>query len=250
MQDVTRDSFLGGRLVLAQPRKGYRAGVDPVILAASVPAKAGQTVLDLGCGVGAAGLCLAVRVPGVQVWGLEVQPEYAALARENAAATGGAMQVVQGDLVQMPAVLREMQFDHVIANPPYFLRGASSAAPDAGRERAMGEATPLEEWVKAAARRVAPGGYVTFIQRAERLPELMALMQARLGSLQLLPLIPRTGREAQLVLLRGRKNGRADFRLMAGIEMHQGARHEGDCEDYSPLLGAVLRQGAALPFSA
>ncbi len=248
MQDVTRDKFLGGRLVLAQPRKGYRAGVDPVILAASVPAKDGQRVLDLGCGVGAAGLCLAARVPGVQLWGLEVQPEYAALARENAAALGGVMQVVVGDLAQMPAALREVQFDHVIANPPYFRRDASSTAPDAGRERAMGEATPLEDWVKAAARRVAPGGYVTFIQRAERLPELMALMQARLGSLQLLPLFPRTGREAQLVLLRGRKNGRADFRLMAGVAMHRGVRHVSDCEDYSPLMSDVLRAGAALPF--
>lgn len=248
--DITRDKFLGGRLELRQPAKGYRAGVDPVILAASVPAKTGQKVLDLGCGVGAAGLCLTARVPGVQVWGLEVQPDYAALARENAADAGGAMQVVEGDLATMPADLREMQFDHVIANPPYFLRDASSAAPNAGRERAMGEATPLADWVKAAARRAGPNGYVTFIQRAERLPELMGLMQARLGSLQLLPLIPRTGREAQLVLLRGRKGGRADFRLLAGIEMHQGACHAGDFEDYSPLIAGILRNGAALPFPA
>ncbi|MGH1355198.1 MAG: tRNA1(Val) (adenine(37)-N6)-methyltransferase [Thalassovita sp.] len=250
VEGVTHDAFLGGRLVLAQPRKGYRAGVDPVLLAASLPAVAGQRVLDLGCGVGAAGLCLAARVPGVQVWGLEVQAEYAALARENAAAMGGAMQVVSGDLAAMPAALREMQFDHVIANPPYFLRGASVGAPDAGRERAMGEATPLADWVRVAAKRVAQGGYVTFIQRAERLPELMGLMQAHLGSLQLLPLIPRVGREAQLVLLRGRKGGRADFRLFAGLEMHQGAVHEGDFEDYSPLMREILRNGAALPFPA
>ena len=78
--ELTHDGFLGGRLHLWQPRRGYRAGVDPVLLAASVPAQAGQSVLDLGCGAGAAMLCLGVRVPGLDLNGLEVQPDYAALA--------------------------------------------------------------------------------------------------------------------------------------------------------------------------
>lgn len=245
---LSRDAFLGGRLQVWQPRHGYRAGVDPVLLAAAVDAKAGQSVLDLGCGVGVASLCLGVRVPGLRLYGVEIQPDYAALARRNAAAAGLDFEVTEADLAALPPDLRQRRFDHVIANPPYFERGRSVPASDAGRETAMGEGTALADWVAVAARRAVDGGYVTFIQRAERLPALMAAMAARLGSLVLLPLIPRRGREAQLVLLRGRKGGRAAFRLADPVLMHAGARHDRDGEDYAPTISAVLRDGAALPF--
>ena len=242
--DLTCDSILGGRVTLWQPRQGYRAGVDPVLLASAVPARAGQSVLDLGCGAGAAALCLGARVPGLRLTGVERQPLYADLARrnadENAGENGGDFQVVQGDLSQLPADLRQTQFDHVIANPPYFRRDASVRAENAAREGAHGEDTALTEWVDVAARRCAPRGYVTFIQRAERLPELLAAFQARLGSLELIPLIPRLGRESQLVILRGRKEGRAPFRLCPGLVVHSGAQHQSDGEDYTPDARAIL----------
>jgi tRNA1(Val) A37 N6-methylase TrmN6 len=134
-----------------------------------------------------------------------------------------------------------------MANPPYFRRDHSVPAQEAGRERAMGEATALAQWIEVAAPRVVDGGHVTFIQRAERLPELIALMTARLGSVEVLPLIPRRGRAAQLVLIRGRKGGRAPFRLADPVLMHAGAAHDGDRDDYTELVAAVLREGAALP---
>jgi tRNA1(Val) A37 N6-methylase TrmN6 len=136
----------------------------------------------------------------------------------------------------------------VIANPPYFLRNHGTPSKDSAREAAMGEAAPLAAWVEAAARRVAPRGFVTMIQRAERLPELLALFDRLLGSVQVLPLIPRAGRDSQLVLIRGRKGGRAGFRLHAGIVMHEGDAHGGDRPDYTPAIHKVLRDGAALPF--
>jgi tRNA1(Val) A37 N6-methylase TrmN6 len=246
--DLSRDAFLGGRLQVWQPRRGYRAGVDPVLLAASVPARAGQSVLELGCGVGVAALCLAARVPGVSLTGVEIQPDYADLARRNAAAAGVALEVITADLEALPADLRQRRFDHVIANPPYFLRDHSTAAMDAGRETALGEGTSLDAWMAVAARRVVDGGRVTVIQRAERLPELIALMTARLGSVEVLPLTPRRGRPAQLVLIRGRKGGRAAFRLADSVLMHTGAAHDTDRDSYTPLVGSVLREGAALPF--
>lgn len=245
---LSRDAFLGGRLMIWQPRQGYRAGVDPVLLAASVPARAGQSVLELGCGVGVASLCLAARVPGLVLTGVEIQADYAALARRNAAAAGVALEVVTADLAALPADLRQRRFDHVIANPPYFLRDQSTPATDAGREVALGEGTLLSDWVEVAARRVVDGGFVTVIQRAERLPELIALMVARLGSVEVLPLTPRRGRGAQLVLIRGRKGGRAAFRLCDSVLMHAGVAHDADRDSYTPLISAVLRDGAALPF--
>lgn len=243
---LSRDAFLGGRVQLAQPRSGYRAGVDPVLLAASVPARAGEALLDLGCGAGAAMLCCAARVPGLHVTGLERQPGYAALARRNAAENGIAAEVFTGDLADMPPELRQRQFTHVIANPPYFDRSAGLCASDAGREGALGEATPLGLWVEAAARRTSPKGSVTFIHQAARAPELLTAMARHLGSLELLPLISRRGREARLILLRGRKNGRAPFRLHDGWLLHDGARHEGDHESYTHATAAVLREGAPL----
>lgn len=242
------DAFLDGRLQILQPRQGYRAGVDPVLLAAAVAAHPGQSVLELGCGVGVATLCLGRRVPDLHLTGVEIQPAYAELARRNAAVAGLPLNVVQGDLSALPAALRQTQFDHVMANPPYFRRDKSTPARDAGREMALGEGTSLADWVAVAARRVRVGGYVTVIQRAERLPELMGLMSARLGSVALLPLIPRRGRDAQLVLLRGRKGGRAAFRMADSVLMHDGASHDGDRDDYTALIRSVLRDNAALPF--
>jgi tRNA1(Val) A37 N6-methylase TrmN6 len=247
-EDLSRDAFLGGRLRIAQPRAGYRAGIDPVLLAASIPARAGQNVLDLGCGSGIAALCLGARVPGLALTGLEIQPAYADLARRNAVANGQTLEVVNGDLTDMPVPLRQRQFDHVIANPPYFDRAAGTPARDPGREHGMGETCALAEWVAAAARRAAPKGQVTVLQRADRLPDLIAAMAAHLGSLEVLPLIPRPGRAARLVLMRGRKGGRAEFRLHDGPCLHAGAEHGSDGEDYTPAISAVLRDAAGLPF--
>ncbi|MFN7004506.1 MAG: tRNA1(Val) (adenine(37)-N6)-methyltransferase, partial [Roseinatronobacter sp.] len=177
-----------------------------------------------------------------------IQPAYAELARRNAAVAGLPLEVVEGDLSALPPALRQKQFDHVMANPPYFRRDQSTPARDAGREMALGEGTSLADWVAVAARRVRVGGYVTVIQRAERLPELIGLMSAHLGSVTVLPLIPRRGRDAQLVLLRGRKGGRAAFRMADSVLMHDGASHDGDRDDYTALIRSVLRDNAALPF--
>ena len=245
---LSRDEFLGGQLRLWQPKQGYRAGVDPVLLAASIPAREGDSVLDLGCGAGVAALCVAQRVPGVQAVGLEVQPEYAELARRNANENGLALEVVDGDLAEMPASLKQRQFTHVLANPPYFDRNASTKVADTGREIGRGEATPLESWITAAAKRCAPKGTVTLIQRAERLPEMLSHAAKHLGSLEVLPLIPRKGRAARLVLLRGRKGGRAAFRLHDGWVLHEGGGHPGDRENYNAASTCILRLGAPLPF--
>ena len=246
--ETTTNAYLDGRLSIRQPARGYRAGVDPVLLAASVPARAGQNVLELGCGVGTASLCLGHRVPGLRLVGVELQPDYAMLAADNAGANGQDMEVVEGDLADLPPALKQQRFDHVIANPPYFDRTASTAAQDAGREVAMGEATSLETWIDVAARRLAPKGYASFIHRAERLPDILSAMRGRLGSIEVLPLQPREGKVAGLILVRARKGGRADFRLHAPVVMHLGGRHERDEESYTPQIRAVLREGAALAF--
>lgn len=244
--DLTLNDFLGGRLKLWQPRSGYRAGVDPVLLAAAVPARTGQTVLELGCGAGAACLCLSARVSGLSMTGVEVQPAYADLARRNSKENGLPLTVVEADLSTLPQDLRQVQFDHVLANPPYYRAGAHSPAADPGRRVALGEETPLETWISVAAKRLAPQGYLHMIQKADRLPDMLAACSGRLGSPEVRPLAPRQNRAAELVILRARKGGRAAFRLHAPLVLHQGDHHTGDGESYSRQVSAILRDGAAL----
>lgn len=249
-QKITENEYLGGKVRIRQPVSGYRAGVDPVLLAASIPAKSGQSVLELGTGVGTAALCLAARVPNLTISGIEIQPEYASLARDNGRLNGVAFEVVDADLSALPDSIKQKRFDHVIANPPYFDRSAGHAATNAGRETAMGENTPLSEWLSVAAKRVTPKGYVTFIHRAERLADLLAFLPTTLGSVQVQPFIPRQGRDANLILVRARHSGRAPLKLHAPILLHAGLTHVADAEDYTPEIKSVLRKGAALTMPA
>lgn len=247
---LSYDAFLGGKVHLYQPKKGYRAGVDPVLLAACVNATAGQSVLELGCGAGAAVLCLAARVSDLKLSGVERQAEYAELAGRNGVANGANLSVIEADLSDLPPAVRQLQFDHVIANPPYYRRGRGTAARDGGREAALGEDTPLATWVEVAAKRVAPKGYIHIIQQAERLPDLLAACDSRLGSIEVLPLVPRVGKQAQLVILRARAGGKAAFRLHAPLVLHEGSHHGRDAEDYTPVVRSILRKGAAIDLGA
>jgi len=242
--DTTFDAFLGGRLTLEQPAKGYRAGVDPVLLAAAVPARSGESVLELGCGSGAALLCLATRVTGLGLHAVEVQSRYADLCRLNASANDINATVWTADLRNLPSDLRNLTFDHVIANPPYFERASSISSPLPDRDMAFAGDTSIADWIDIATRRLKPKGMLTLIQKADRLPELMRAIDDRLGAIAVYPITGRIGRPADRIILRARKGGRTPFRLHAAIPLHDGPAHTRDGEDYRPEISAILRKGA------
>jgi tRNA1(Val) A37 N6-methylase TrmN6 len=245
--DLTCDDFLGGKLRIWQPRIGYRAGVDPVILAASVPAKSGDTILELGCGVGVAALCIAARVQDVQITGVEVQVDYAALAQRNALKNNMAFDVITADLRDLPADLRQKRFSHVIMNPPYFDRSAGTPSTDAGRDIAFGGDTPLSDWITTGAKRVGPRGYLTIIQRMERLPEVLSALEGRLGAIIVRPIAGRAARAPELFILQARQEGRAAFRMAPALVTHEGDSHGGDQESYMAEVSEALRNGEELP---
>ncbi len=242
---LSRDLFLGGRLRILQPRAGYRAATDPVLLAAAVAARPGEAVLELGCGAGVALLALAARVPGLRLAGVERQADYADLARRNATANGIAATIWHADLAALPRDLRAQSFDHVCANPPYH-PAVATPAHDPGRDGALREATPLAVWIDAGLRRLRAGGRLTLIQRVERLPDILAALDGRAGSVAVRPLSSRAGRATGRVLLQARKGARGPFRLLAPLVLHAGAAHERDGDDFAPAARAILRDAAPL----
>ncbi len=249
---LTRDQFFSGRLNILQPKHGYRAGVDPVILAACVNMQPGQTALELGSGVGVASVCLAARVKGVAITGVEVQQNYYGLAQQNAEYNGdecaSEFRFYCADISALPAALMQKNFDHVFANPPYFNRKNGKSAQDTGREIGRGENLSLAVWIDIAVRRIKPLGYLTIIIDAARLRELLAAMDSRLGGVKVLPFAPRQHRAAKLVVVQARKTGRGAFQLMAPVVMHQGAAHTVDQDSYTDEISAVLRHGAKLDY--
>jgi tRNA1(Val) A37 N6-methylase TrmN6 len=243
---LTDDGFLGGRLRLLQPRRGFRSGSDAVLLAAAVPAVAGESVLDLGCGAGAAALCLAARVAGLTLHGLESQPGYAGLARRNAARNGIALAVHDGDVADLPPALRALRFDHVMANPPFFPSGETLPGADPGRDRARRDAgTPLAVWVAAGTGLLRAGGTLTLIQRAGRLGAILGALDGRAGGTIVLPLAPGPGREAGRVIVRARRGRRGPLRLLAPFVLHDPGDGAGG-QSYSAAATRVLRDGHEL----
>ncbi len=240
---LSTDAFLGGRLSLRQPRAGYRAGSDAVLLAAAVAARPGETVLELGCGVGVLGLCLAARCADVRVTGLELQPELAALARRNAADNGRAerVEIVTGDLADPPAEVKRRSFDHVVTNPPYFVAAKVRPPADGARARARIESRlGLTDWLAQGLKRLRPGGVLSLIQRPERLAEILAALEGPAGDIVLFPLWPSAGAAAGHVIVRAVKGRRGPLILARGLVLH------GADEAFTPAAEDILRHGAAL----
>jgi tRNA1(Val) A37 N6-methylase TrmN6 len=247
-QELSRDGFLDGRLTILQPKRGYRAATDPVFLAAAVPARAGQSVLELGCGAGVAALCLGARVAGLAITGVEIQTDYADLARRNALANGQDLQVVDADLAALPDDLRGCAFDHVVANPPYLARSGGTSANDKGREYAFREETPLAVWIDTAIRRLKPKGTLTLVHLAERLPDILTCLGGRAGDIAVKPLAARQGKPAGRVILRARKSSRGPFCLHAPLILHEGSVHDGDRDSTTAAARNILRDCGALEF--
>lgn len=243
---LTEDRLLGGRVLLRQPRRGLRAGLDAVLLAAGVPALPGQRVLEAGCGSGAGFLCLAARVRGLAILAVERDPGLAALARANAAANGlaGRVEVIEGDVRDAALARRLPSCDHAFANPPFWPGG--TAPPEALRRAAthgdpsLADAT-LADWARFLAAPLARRGSLSLILPAARLDAAMAaLASAECGGTRLSPFWPRAGLPAKRVLLQARRGGRGPARIDPGLVLH-------DAAGFTAAAESVLRDVAALP---
>ncbi len=261
---VTHDAFLGGAVYAHQPRHGYRAGMDAVLLAACIPST-GQPqnfrsqnlheqtvrVLDVGAGVGVVGLCAAARLPNIDVTMVEQSPELCALSHRNISENGLAhrVRIVELDVADSGSKghpqLVDNSFDVVVSNPPFYedarhrrsphaLKAASHAMPDAG----------LDAWLRYMARMTRAGGVALLIHRADQLAELLAAMSPRFGAITVQPLHPRGGEPASRVILRGIKGSRAPLRIRPGVSVH------GAGNSFTPAVDKILKTPAPLDLDA
>ena len=240
---IVENAMLGGSVRLRQPVRGYRAGMDAALLAATVQARPGERVIEAGCGAGAVLMQVAARQPGVRLTGLERDPAIAALARENAALNGADAQIVVGDVAAAFRTLGLPPFDHAVSNPPFFDDSGALRAPSPGKRGAWLADDGLEAWTRFLLKSVREGGTITVIHRADRLADLLSLLGPAGGSLAVRPVHAFADEPAKRVLVRAVKTGRAPLRLLPALALHDrdGGKHTAAAE-------AILRGEAGLPF--
>jgi tRNA1(Val) A37 N6-methylase TrmN6 len=248
---LTEDSVLGGALRLRQPRRGHRVGHDAILLAAACPAQPGEHVVDLGAGVGAAGLALAIRAHDIAVTLVEIDPQLAALAAANAELNGLTARVTSIALdaaaparAFAAAGLLPESFDRVLMNPPFNDPVRQRSSPD--RRRRLAHAAPREAltaWIRSAARLLRPRGTLTVIFRADGLFDLGRALATAFGAVVVLPVHPKPEEPAIRVLVRATKASRAPLAVLPGLVLNDAGGHP------TPQAEAVLREGAALPLA-
>ena len=224
-EPLTEDRLLDGRLVVRQPKHGFRVAIDSVLLAAAVPAADGERVLEPGAGIGAPALMLAARVPGCRVVGFDPQRALVRIAGENIRLNGmsGRVEIMVGDMASPPSRLALGAFDHVMMNPPFHPAGRARPPADAGRaaSHVEGEAG-LADWIAFGVSMLRGMGTLTLIQRADRLGEVLAALDGRAGGVVVFPLWPRgDGSPAKRVLVRARRGTAAPLRLAPGLVLHE-----------------------------
>lgn len=235
---TTEGTLLAGRLAYRQPADGYRTGIEPVLLAACVPARPGERVIEGGAGAGAALMCLAARVPGLRGAAIELDGGMTELARANFAANGLLdLVAIEGDVTRLDLGVA----DHAMANPPWFSE-RETPSPLPRRQRAKQGAPGLvAAWARALAAGLRRRGTLTLVLPTAGVPEgLAALAAAGCGSPVLLPLWPRSGAPAKIVLLQASRGGGGALRLAPGLVLHEADGR------YSADADAVLRGGSGI----
>lgn len=249
-QDTTEDAVLGGRLLLRQPRRGHRVGHDAMLLAAATTAQPGEHAVELGAGVGAAGLALANRVPGLRVTLADIDPALAALASDNAARNRLAdrVTVVVVDAAAPPRTLSAVGLapgcaQHVLMNPPFNDPAALQTSPDPARARAHAATRDtLAAWLATARRLLAGQGTVTLVWRGDGLADALGAL-AGFGGIAVMPVHPRADVPAVRILVRATKGRRTPLRLLPGLVLNDA--HGGPTD----AAEAVLRDAATLPLA-
>lgn len=225
--EATQEIYvLNKRLKLLHTVHGFKTSIDTVLLAASCQAKSGDHILDMGCGIGGAGLCVLTRVAGVTLMGVEIQVEHAALAVQNAEINGFEEQVtfVASDIRDFSKdKSRENSFHHVICNPPYLEAGAHLRSPHEEKATAMGHESAeltVQDWVDAAYSCLKSNGSMSMIHRADKVDRIIRALGKRFGAVEIIPLWPKQGVDAKRVIVRAIKHRKSPATIKSGLILH------------------------------
>lgn len=241
---VTEDELLGGRIKILQPKDGFRAAIDPIFLAASIPVENGDSVLDVGAGTGAAALALITRAPWAWASCIDVQPELTALCARSATRSGIAERigVLAWDIMKKPTPIDTQTYDHVMSNPPYMKADTGQKPKTRAKLLASVETTAtLEQWTAFMLDRLKEGGTFSMVHRADRLDEILSLIDGPLGELKIIDLQTKDdGRPTKRVIVQGTKGGTTTEPARRQIIVHE------DDGTYSAEGHDILRGAKAL----
>ncbi len=236
MKSSEKISVLNDQVQLWHAADGFRTGLDSVMLAAACPVKEKQSILDLGCGVGGAGLCVLARVSGVTLTGIDIQSDHIKFAIQNAAENNmdGRTTFISSDICDY----KDGRFDHVICNPPYQDSGERVSSPSATKETAHAhqEDVNLQDWIDAAVRNLKSKGSLTIIHRADQTDKIIQCLEGRFGGTEIIPLWPKKGIPAKRVIIRTYRDSRSPATIYPGIVLHQ------ENGDYTDEAEGVLRK--------
>ena len=245
MKEFTKDAFLGGQIQVLQPKVGFRSSMEAVFLAASVPARKNQTILELGCGAGVVLMCLNHRVPNLNLYGVEIQKKYADLAQINLDQNSN-VRTYHSDIQDLPLEIKNENFDHIITNPPFYKKNAGTRSAILDKDLSLREQLNLNEWVKISAKRLRPGGMFTIIVGTERLPDIINEATNYFGNIRVKPISSRINENSNRVIIQMTKGTNGVFSLQPPLIVHQDKAIQKNSKCFTDDVRDILENSFAL----
>ena len=212
------DKFLGNKIILKQSLKGLRATSDSVLIAALVPIKSGETLLDVGAGNGVISCCVNARVP-CSVTVVEVQDDLCTLIKENADLNNQSFEIFQHDLFEKKDPLKGRLFHHVVTNPPFY-EICRNTRKNQEQKKAYVADFDLSKWIEYCLKHLRAKGSFCLIHRPDMIGKILAVLEKKLGNIEIFPIVSKEGENAKRILIRGFLNKKGPLILHPPLIMH------------------------------
>ncbi|GHT93474.1 methyltransferase [Alphaproteobacteria bacterium] len=216
--ELTKDYVLKGRVSLLQPKYGYRVAVDPFVLSSFVNVRDGQSVLDVGCGVGAISLILKLKNPFAQITAIDVDRDICDICMRNSEENSLDIDIINVGIENFHKNHRNNLFDHVVTNPPFFNK-KSTRVSDL-KLLANFETIELSDWVSCCLKNLKNGGMFYIIHHASRISDILLSLAKKAGATEIIPIFPKDGQDAIRVIVKCKKGSMESTRITSGLILH------------------------------